>query len=633
MKKIISIITIAIILLTFITLYCLKETENLSSYFDIKSTSSLINQIDIQESINKELNNISTSKEYTIESPYIKLNPYNISPLSAIIIFSSSEESIIDVYINGDYFTKMEKTKEHVIPIYGLYEDYINEIVLKCNDLEYKYYIKTEKSNINYPLEIIKSTNEFNSNDLIFTVASYETYLTGWDREGKLRFYLTVDNRMDVEWLLNGHFLVGVSQGQVRENFLGFVEMDYLGKIYNYYTLEHGYGFEMQVLENGNYMLAGGDEAIYFNHQYIYEIDANTGETLSYLDIYDVIKKIDSSFPDEYLGPKAIRNGFSYDESSGELVVSFREINTIFSFNYKTSTLNYVFTGTDNNLFSSSIWDKYLIKVKNGRYPLGQHTPTITKEGYLALFNNGYDRFGTTFNNLSDEVGEYKKAYTSVEIYDIKDNVANLVWNYDFDKKYFSIKYGSFKVLENDHKFMNYGYVLKDSFRSKKTNSLVEVEKNVDNIYTLITELDEKDEIVFQAKSEEGKYRSFSHEMYLDNTSNIDLKYFKSINTIKEDKLDTTSINKLDISESFEWINTFEFTKNTLSTDYNIKENDEIKLYFLNNRGKMYILNYKEKDNSKLNRVFNINLKNGKYRVYVSINDQLYDTKKVYSFK
>lgn len=632
MKKILYITSIIIVIISIIFIYCTKETIKISEYFNIPSQSAVIPQVDIQKNINNELESISNDVSYTIESPYIKLNPYEISPLSAIIIFTTKQSQNVEVYINDSYFTKMESSTKHTIPIYGLYEDYLNEIILKSSNKEYKYYIKTGKSNIEYPLEILKNTEKNDNNDIIFTVASYKTYLTGWDKNGKLRFYLTVDNRMDVEWLDNGHFLVGTSQGQVRENFVGLVEMDYLGKIYNYYTLEHGYGFEIQILDNGNYMLAGGDVPIYFNHQYIYQMDKNTGKTIDYLDIYDVIKQIDSNFPDEYLGPKAIRNGFYYDEASGEVVVSFREINTVFSFDYKAKKLNYVFTTKDNKLYSDPVWDKYLIKVKNGRYPLGQHTPTITKEGYLALFNNGYDRYGIAFDNKSDLVGNYNNCYTSVEIYDIKDNVANLVWQYDFDKKYFSIKYGLFNILKDNHKFMNYGYVLKDEFRKNKNNSLVEVEKDVKDIYSLITELDENDNIVFQAKSAEGKYRAFNNKLYLETTKNIDLSDFNIYDALKKDNLTISSLKNLDIESAYEWINTFEFTKNTLTTDFNIKATDEVQIHFLNNRGKVFTLNYKDKNNTQLNRIFNVNLSKEKYRVYISINDQLYDVKKVYSF-
>lgn len=630
MKKVFNITLIVSVLLVVVMVYCFNEAKRLSSYFKGDVLSTTIDQVHIQKKVNDELERAKKNKSYSIENAYVKLNPYEISPLSAIIIFYTQSEEEVEVFINDEFFTKMEKSKEHAIPIYGLYEDYDNVITLKINGKSYDKHIKTDASNIKYPLNISKNEVLNNENDLIFTVSSYETYFTGWDRNGKLRFYLTVDNRMDVEWLPNGHFLIGTSEGQVRENFLSLVEMDYLGKIYNYYNLEHGYGFEMQILKNGNYMLAGGDKAIYFDHQYIYEMNPSDGSVINELDIYDVIKKIDPEFLDEYLGQKAIRNGFFYNEDTDELVVSFREINTIFCFNFKEKTLEYVFTGT-SKLFSSSVWNQYLVKVKSGRYPMGQHTPTITKDGYLAFFNNGYDRYSITFDGLNNITDNFKDAYTSVEIYDIKNNVASLVWKEDFEKKYFSIKYGLFSVLENGFKFMNYGYILKDEFRRKDNLNIAEAEKNVEDIYSRIIELDKYGKVVFEATCEEGKYRAFMHNLYLDNTKNVEIDSFNTIDTVSKSKLETTSVRNLDLDSSLEWINSLEFTKHTFQTNYKIGEKDEVKFHFLNNHGKVYTYIYKEKDGDN-NHIFNLDLDKGNYRMFISINDQLYDTKKVYSF-
>lgn len=630
MKKVFNITLIVSVLLVVVMVYCFNEAKRLSSYFKGDVLSTTIDQVHIQKKVNDELERAKKNKSYSIENAYVKLNPYEISPLSAIIIFYTQSEEEVEVFINDEFFTKMEKSKEHAIPIYGLYEDYDNVITLKINGKSYDKHIKTDASNIKYPLNISKNEVLNNENNLIFTVSSYETYFTGWDRNGKLRFYLTVDNRMDVEWLPNGHFLIGTSEGQVRENFLSFVEMDYLGKIYNYYNLEHGYGFEMQILKNGNYMLAGGDKAIYFDHQYIYEMNPSDGSVINELDIYDVIKKIDPEFLDEYLGQKAIRNGFFYNEDTDELVVSFREINTIFCFNFKEKTLKYVFTGT-SKLFSSSVWNQYLVKVKSGRYPMGQHTPTITKDGYLAFFNNGYDRYSITFDGLNNITDNFKDAYTSVEIYDIKNNVASLVWKEDFEKKYFSIKYGLFSVLENDFKFMNFGYILKDEFRRRSNSNIAETEKNVEDIYSRIIELDKDGKVVFEATCEEGKYRAFMHNLYLDNTKNVEIDSFNTIDTVSKSKLETTSVRNLDLDSSLEWINSLEFTKHTFQTNYKIGEKDEVKFHFLNNHGKVYTYIYKEKDGD-INHIFNLDLDKGNYRMFISINDQLYDTKKVYSF-
>ena len=262
---------------------------------------------------------------------------------------------------------------------------------------------------------------------------------------------------------------------------------------------------------------------------------------------------------------------------------------------------------------------------------MGQHTPTITKDGYLAFFNNGYDRYSITFDGLNNITDNFKDAYTSVEIYDIKNNVASLVWKEDFEKKYFSIKYGLFSVLENGFKFMNYGYILKDEFRRKDNSNIAETEKNVEDIYSRIIELDKDGKVVFEATCEEGKYRAFIHNLYSDNTKNVEIDSFNTIDTVSKSKLETTSVRNLDVDSSLEWINSLEFTKHTFQTNYKIGEKDEVKFHFLNNHGKVYTYIYKEKDGD-INHIFNLDLDKGNYRMFISINDQLYDTKKVYSF-
>ncbi|MCH5167789.1 MAG: aryl-sulfate sulfotransferase [Erysipelotrichales bacterium] len=629
-KKIILIASI--VLITCIGLISLisfnkKETNLISG--DV--TSAILPIVSDQEVINKRLEAITKDSKYTFESPYVELNPYKISPLSAIVIFNTDEEKEVDVYINDIYFTKMEASKKHIIPIYGLFEDYNNIIKLVMDDSELEYLITTEKSNIDYPLEILEKSEYIKNDDLYFTVASYATWLTGWDIDGKLRFYLTEDYRMDVEWLDNGHFLIGTTQGQSREQFVGFFEMDYLGKIYNYYVLEHGYSFEFQILKNGNYMLAGGNEPIYMTDQYIYELNPKDGEVVSEINLSDIIRTIDSNFPEKYLGASAIRNGFYLEEQTRELVVSFREINTILSFDYDNKTLNWIFTNPNHELFAGEVWDQYKVISDTGRYPLGQHTPSITNDGYLAFYNNGYDRYAMSNGIASDNVADYKDAYTSVEIYDIKDNKATLKWSYDYNKSVLAIKYGLFRVCANNHKLINNGYILKDEYREIPGSSISQTESGPDNIYAMILELDENDNVVFKAISEEGKYRVFKHSLYNDITPNIEISKLNIIETIKEEALEKVDIEEYDLDNTFEFINRFEYTKNTFTTDYNVEESDLVEFLFIS-KDNSYKFTYKNKDNININRVFNLNLPKGTYQFYIKINDNIYSTNKAYKY-
>ncbi len=631
-RKVIIILPV-LILLSFSVLFCIlsyQEIKKISSFFSDDEISAVYPLILEQKSINRHLEVIAKSKEYTIDKAYVELNPYKISPLSAIIIFRTDSNTEVEVSINGQYVTKMTPSMTHIIPIAGLYEDYYNLITLKANDQTYEYYIKTEKSNINYPLEVKAKSSSLNAEELYFTVASYETWLTAWDIEGNLRFYLTKDFRMDIEFLDNGHFLIGTTQGENREQFIGFYEMDYLGKIYNYYTLEHGYSFEFQKLKDGNLMLAGGDQPIYMDEQYVYVIDPHNGRTISELNLSDVIADIDEDFPREYLGANVIRNGFYYREDTHELLVSFRSINTILCFDYEAKSLKWIFTDPNNPLFKNSCWDAYKV-TSDYRYPLGQHTPTFTSEGYVAFFNNGYDRLALSQGIASDNIADYNGAYSSLEIYDIKDNKAHKVWTYDEDKKILSIKYGLLNVLDNNHKLVNYGYIIKDAYRHKSGNSISATENNPDNIYARILELDDKDKIVFEAICEEGKYRVFKHQIYNDVTDNISLT-LNMYNTIPDSKYSVDNYKDYDLNNASEWINTLEFTKNTFKSNYEINDTDEVSFLFLNSRGKVFNYTYKEKENSKTNRVFNLELPKGEYEFYISINGNIYDTKKVVTY-
>ena len=96
---------------------------------------------------------------------------------------------------------------------------------------------------------------------------------------------------MDVEWLDNGHFLIGTSQGQFAENFVSFVEMDYLGKIYNYYVPSNGYSFEFQSLSDGLFMLAGGKKPVYLEEQVIYTVNPSDGSTVNLINLSSLILK------------------------------------------------------------------------------------------------------------------------------------------------------------------------------------------------------------------------------------------------------------------------------------------------------------------------------------------------------
>lgn len=589
-----------------------------------ETISSILEQVHNQEKINAKLNVISKSDKYTIKNPYIELNPYELSPLSAIIIFKTSKEETIKVKINSKVVTTMEASKTHIIPIYGLLENTTNNITLSTDKESYDYKIKTNKINNLYPIKIEKKVSD--NNDILFTVSKN---LKAFDMNSNLCFYLTVDNRMDVEWLDNGHFLIGTTQGQYANNFVAFAEMDYLGKIYNYYVPENGYSSEFQVLKNGNYMIAGGNKPVYIDEQVIYEVDKNNGKKISEINLSKIIKEIDPNFNKEYLGQKAILNAFAYNEYTKELLISFRGMDAIISYNYNRGKLNYVFTDPNNELFKNDVWKNYLVTLTSGRYPLGAHSVILTKNGNIAILNNGYNYLHGYSNGGKDKVTDYKDNYSSAEIYSIRNKHASLIKSYDYDLAYFSYKYGSIKEYDNNY-IINFGFNLKDDYRNNVSGKLSETENNLEYIYSKIIETDINGNTIMEAKSEEGYYRVFKNSFYNEKTPNSTINTLNIFNRIKKEKYITYKIND-DIKDSDDWIYSAYYTENTLNTNYNILDNDKIDILFV--RGSdVFEFNYKEKNNKNKNRIFNFKLKSGKYHMYIKVNDKIYNTHKIVEY-
>lgn len=113
------------------------ENKTISAYDDIFET---------QERVDIEISNYIKDKKYTMDSPRIMLNPYEIAPLAALVIFQTPEEVEIEVKVNNVSMTKVQSSKEHAIPIYGMYADYENEVeLIASNGNSKKIIIKTDK--------------------------------------------------------------------------------------------------------------------------------------------------------------------------------------------------------------------------------------------------------------------------------------------------------------------------------------------------------------------------------------------------------------------------------------------------------------------------------------------------------
>lgn len=192
---------------------------------------------------------------YTIEEPNIILDPYDISPLTALILFETEKEEEITVIIKGHdekstIINTFNKSLKHYIPIYGLYPNEENEIILKTKNKTITHKITTS------PIPITIETESVITTDNTFTFFNKNNHLYALDSNNDIRWYLKGDYKYNVIKLENGHFLIPTTELNNSFYPIGVVEIDLLGKIYKQYNIENGYYGNTLEVENYYYILS-----------------------------------------------------------------------------------------------------------------------------------------------------------------------------------------------------------------------------------------------------------------------------------------------------------------------------------------------------------------------------------------
>ena len=233
-----------------------ESGKNISASEGIKLTQSLEEQtVEIDEMIQAELD----KGEYSFEEPLVILNPYQNSPLTAVAVFSTKEESQIKVTVKGrtqenDITDTIGATRQHIIPIIGLYAETENNVVLEELDKDGKTTRSTTLKILTDSLPDVfidavkmeKKTTESSVKLMVITGGS-NPYVYGFDSSGDIRWALLYTKGANFGGypLTNGHFLIEsentlmANAGEPRS--AQYHEVDYLGRVYQDTSLLQGH--------------------------------------------------------------------------------------------------------------------------------------------------------------------------------------------------------------------------------------------------------------------------------------------------------------------------------------------------------------------------------------------------------
>ncbi|RYD02005.1 hypothetical protein N752_26495 [Desulforamulus aquiferis] len=235
--------------------------------------------------------------DYTFQNPYVKVNPYIIAPLSALVMFRTDEEVGVTITVKGkepagDISHTFPKSKIHHLPIYGLYGDYDNKISLCLETGEEKVLeIKTEPlpNKVKLPTKI-ETTSEYLKDNVIFVTPTSYAYDAAYDYKGDCRWYTTLNFVFDLKRISNGNILVG-SYRLVAPPYhtTGVIEMSLTGKVYKEYRLPGGYHHDQLELEDGNFIILSQDFKRGTVEDMAVLVDRKTGKILKEWDYQKIL--------------------------------------------------------------------------------------------------------------------------------------------------------------------------------------------------------------------------------------------------------------------------------------------------------------------------------------------------------
>lgn len=600
-----------------------------------------------------ELENKFTSYGYTIDEPNIILNPYEISPLTALVMFETNDYVSPTVTVVGKsekttYTHTFKESKTHYLEILGLYPDYNNEVIISYGNVSKKIYIQTGKLPDNFvmPSSIYKDEDKLD-NELYFYTPSSIGYTCAYDINGDVRWYLTESFIWEINRLRNGNLLLSTDKLVNNPYYTtGLYEMNMLGKIYFEYNIDGGYHHDYYEMPNGNILVLSNNFANGTVEDYIVELDLRDGSIVKKFDLTDILPMNEGESENSTTYDWFHNNSVWYDEKSNSITLSGRHMDAVINISYDTGKLNWIIGDSTNY---SSEWQKYFFKPigDNFEWQWSQHSAKITPDGYVFIFDNGNNK-----SKIKENYVDASNSYSRGVMYriDTVNMTIEQIWEYGKERgsDFYSPYISNVLYLEENHFVVHSGGIVKvngipSNYPAGLSNE--EVSLKSDTVELL------NNEVIYELILPTNNYRVRKMEMY----SNSEYKQgvgvrLGSVSKTEESNKHTIIVKSKDIDNNYNKHNiTFDKEVNRLVFSGTFLKDDKVKIIldkFLGKKEYDVIIRKRpytamcvdiftkeeEKDGIKVTKYINNTGLKGKYLIYVSINGTIYKTNKYVEF-
>ena len=482
---------------------------------------------------------------YDINNPNVILNPYGNSPLTALVMFQTTDAVSPTVTIHGDdELTTFEHTFDaatnHYLPIYGLYADRDNLVTIEYEENDTKISkdltIKTDAlpDNMVRPIDITSNKSKL-TNDLYFFTPSSQGYTMAYDVNGNVRWYLTNNALWKIDRLDNGHLLVSTERRVNSPYYMtGLYEMDLMGKIYAEFDLPGGYHHDYYEMPDGNLLVASndftsGDGTV---EDVIVELDRQTGDIVRQFDLKDILDTDDGKSENWSSYDWFHNNSVWYDQTTNTVILSGRHKDAVIGLDYNSGDLKWIIGDPTN--WNEEYQQYFFTPIgSNFEWQWSQHAAMVTPEGYIFILDNG--------NNKSKNADSYvpaSQSYTRGVMYKIDtDNMTiEQVWQYGKERgsEFYSPYISDVDYLGENHYIVHSGGIV--SVDGQPSNQPAGLSTgNIQLTSDTVELLD--DEVIFEIKLPTNNYRVEKMNPYADN-GNFSLGISKQLGSLGETKPD-----------------------------------------------------------------------------------------------
>lgn len=464
--------------------------------------------------------------DYTVYKPLVKLNAYEICPLTAMVLFRTPVKMEVTVIVHGkeaagDITHTFPSEKEHILPIYGLYADYANQVeFILSSGARHTITIQTEPLHPDVPLAtLIKTTAAYMGQNMMFLTAAMRAMPVAYDYAGDVRWYANRNFAFDLKRIANGHVLVGTERLVKMPYFTsGFYEMAMSGKIFKEYRLPSGYHHDQLQMDDGKILTLTFDYYSGTVEDVCVLLDPDTGEILKRWDYKDILPQDVAGSGSQTKEDWFHNNAVWYDKKTDSLTISGRHQDVIINIDYETGALNWILGDPEG--WPQEMVDQYFftpITENDFEWQYEQHACMVLPDGDIFVFDNGHYRAKKKENYILNSQNHSRGVRYRL---DLENRTIRQIWQYGKERgaEFFSPYISNVEYYDEGHYMVHSGGI---GYENGKTCDGFAVTramspKHRDKVYTFNSITCElvNDELVYELQVPANCYRAEKLPLY-----------------------------------------------------------------------------------------------------------------------